>query len=69
MYQARKVRSHVYVPCQESEWSCICVRNINKYHARKVRVMYMYHARKMRSHVYVPCQESEESCICTMPGK
>jgi hypothetical protein len=58
MYHARKVRGHLYVPCQENEGSFICVRNIN-----------MYHPRKVRGHVYVPCQESEGSCICTMPGK
>jgi hypothetical protein len=37
MCHARKVRGHVYVPCQESEGSFICVRNINMYHARKVK--------------------------------
>ena len=53
MYHARKVRGDVYVPCQESEESCICTM------PGILGVMYMYHARKVRSDVYVPCQESE----------
>jgi hypothetical protein len=53
MYHARKVRSDVYVPCQESEGWCICVKNIN-----------MYHARKVRGHLYVL-----GISICTIPGK
>ena len=53
MYHARKVRGHVYVPCQESEGCGICVRNIN-----------MYRTRKVRGDVYVL-----GISICTMPGK
>ena len=58
MYHARKVRGHVYVPCQESEGSCICTM------PGKLGVMYMYHAREVRGHVYVL-----GISICTMPGK
>ena len=59
MYQARRVTSHVYVPSQESEQSCICIK------PGEPAVMYMYQARRVTSHVYVPSQESDQSCICT----
>ena len=57
----------VSLPSQESEQSCVCVRE------------YTYQARRVSSHVYVlgvslPSQESEQSCVCvrgivTKPGK
>ena len=64
MYHARKVRGHVYVPCQESEESCICTMPGERGSCICVRNINMYHARKVRGDVYVL-----GISICTMPGK
>ena len=62
IYHARKVRGDVYVPCQESEESCICTMQESEGSFICVRNINMYHARKVRGHVYVL-----RISICTMP--
>ena len=57
MYQARRVSSHVYVPSQESDQSCICTKPGDG------PVMYMYQVRRGTSHIYVPSQERDQSYI------